>query len=149
MITNVVDDSRNRQLSRAAANLKWSFAFFALMFVLDMITAASSTTPRAGSGAIAIVRLAMLGSYVWYAFAAGGAARVVGSSAWRYIVWILFSPLLSILLAVALMLALGTAGLVLGSLVQTVVNASPLSIKFLLGGQLDSELRDATMISLH
>ncbi len=75
-----------------------------------------------------------IGLYVWFAIAAGAAARALGGTAWHYIVWILASPILSMIPI---------------PLVSTVIAVSPLSIKFLLGGQLQTAIRDQTSMALH
>src|SRR5688500_6608102 len=75
-----------------------------------------------------------VGLYVWFALAAGAAARALGGTAWHYIVWILASPILA---------------LVPIPLLSTVIAVSPLSIKFLLGGQLQAAIRDQTSMALH
>jgi hypothetical protein len=75
-----------------------------------------------------------VGLYVWFALAAGAAARALGGTAWHYIVWILVAPLLAL------------APL---PLVSMVIAVSPLSIKFLLGGQLQTAIRDQTSMALH
>jgi hypothetical protein len=149
MTTDTLDSGRIAKLSRCAANFNWSFVLFAVMYVIAMATPTSRTTPPAPRSTLAnIISLVTLGSYVWYAFAAGSAARMLGSSAWKYVVWILLSPVLSIVLTVVLVLTLGGVGLFLASIIRTVVNASPLAIRFLLGGQLAAEIRDASTVSL-
>jgi hypothetical protein len=72
--------------------------------------------------------------YVWFALAAGAAAKALGGTAWHYIVWILVAPFLAL------------APL---PLVSTVIAVSPLSIKFLLGGQLNTAIREQTSMALH
>ena len=72
--------------------------------------------------------------YLWYAFAAGEAARALGETGWVYISWILAAPLLALIPI---------------PVVSTVIGVSPLSIKFLLGGQLQSAIRDQTFEVMH
>jgi hypothetical protein len=100
-----------------------------------MIAASISPEPTPGIG-LATIGLVVVatGFYVWFAIAAGAAARALGGTAWHYIVWILASPILS---------------LVPIPLVSTVIAVSPLSIKFLLGGQLQTAIREQTSMALH
>ena len=74
-----------------------------------------------------MILMVSIGLQVWYAIAAGAAAKVLGGTAWHYVVWIIVAPLVA---------------LVPIPLVSTVIAVSPLSIKFLLGGQLQSAIRD-------
>jgi len=96
--------------------------------------------PRTESGGfapswIAVVLLVLqIGFYIWYALSAGAAAKILGSDGWKFVAWILAAPLL---------------GLLPIPIVSTVIAASPLSIKFLLGGQLQSAIRDRTVSELH
>jgi hypothetical protein len=89
------------------------------------------TQPQAQSLNLLLISLMILvvgiGLQVWYAFAAGGAAKALGGTAWHYVVWIIVAPLLA---------------LVPIPIVSTVIAVSPLSIKFLLGGQLQTAIRD-------
>jgi hypothetical protein len=88
-----------------------------------------------GPAVIALVILLLqVVSYVWYALAAGAAAKALGGSGWRYVVWILAAPVLA---------------LVPIPIVSVIINASPLSIKFLLGGQLQTAIREASFADLH
>jgi hypothetical protein len=80
---------------------------------------------------LVVVQIAL---YVWYAMAAGGGAKALGETGWHYVVWILASPILSLLPI---------------PLVSTVIAVSPLSIKFLLGGQLQTAIREQTSMALH
>ena len=84
-----------------------------------------------GSLALLIVQLCL---FVWYAIAAGEAARALGGTAWHYITWILAAPILALAPI---------------PLVSTVIAVTPLSIKFLLGGQLQTAIRDQTSMALH
>jgi hypothetical protein len=73
---------------------------------------------------VLVVQIALL---VWYAIAAGRAAKALDGTAWHYVAWIIAAPLLA---------------LVPIPLVSTVIAVSPLSIKFLLGGQLQTAIRE-------
>jgi hypothetical protein len=77
---------------------------------------------------------AELGFYVWYAVAAGKAARALGEPGWKYVTWILAAPILSLIPI---------------PVVSTIIGVSPLSIKFLLGGQLQAAIRQASFADLH
>ena len=81
-----------------------------------------------------VLGLLQLVCYVWYAVAAGSAAKALGESGWKYTVWILMAPILA---------------LVPIPIVSTIINASPLSIKFLLGGQLQTAIREGSFADLH
>ena len=74
-----------------------------------------------------MVFMVQIGLQVWYAFAAGAAAKTLGISGRPYVVWIIAAPFLALLPI---------------PLVSWVIAASPLSIKFLLGGQLQTAIRD-------
>jgi hypothetical protein len=100
-----------------------------------MIASSLSPEPTVGIGVASIgLLLAQIGLYVWFAIAAGAAARALGGTAWHYIVWILVSPILS---------------MVPIPVVSTVIAVSPLSIKFLLGGQLQTAIREQTSMAMH
>jgi hypothetical protein len=126
-------------LIHAEARLGRAFAGY-LFAVLSgvawpMIVAGRIAEPTAGWVAASLALLTVqAGLYVWFAIAAGAAARALGATAWHYIVWILVAPLLA---------------LVPIPLVATVIAVSPLSIKFLLGGQLQTAIREQTSMALH
>jgi hypothetical protein len=126
-------------LSQRAANLNRSFAACVLFFVLNLLAPAVLGLPySARSASIAVILLlAMIGSYVWYAIAAALAARTLGERAWTYVTWILIAPFVSQLVSLIGIPFMGS-----------VLAASPLSIKFLLGNQLDEALRSATSMNL-
>jgi len=73
-------------------------------------------------------------SYIWYAIAAGGAARVLGDTGWKYVAWILAAPFIAKIPI---------------PFVSTVIAVSPLSIKFLLGSQLQEAIRQQGVASIH
>jgi hypothetical protein len=75
-----------------------------------------------------------LASYVWYAIAAGGAAKVLGDKGWKYVAWILAAPFVAKIPI---------------PLVSTVIGVSPLSIKFLLGAQLQEAIRQQGVAAIH
>ena len=78
--------------------------------------------------------LVQLGCCAWYALAAGEAARALGETAWVYVTWILAAPFVALMPIPVL---------------ATVIAVSPLSIKFLLGGQLQSAIREQTFEVMH
>jgi hypothetical protein len=68
-----------------------------------------------------------VGCYIWYATAAGRAAKVLGETGWHYVAWILAAPFLT--------------WLPIESTLAMFIGVSPLSIKFLLGRQLDQAIQ--------
>lgn len=127
------------QLIHAEAALARAFVgyLFAVGSALGwpMIAAGISPEPTVTIGFVTLgLWVVQIGLYVWFAMAAGAAARALGGTAWHYIVWILASPVLS---------------LVPIPLVSTVIAVSPLSIKFLLGGQLQAAIREQTSMVMH
>jgi hypothetical protein len=70
---------------------------------------------------------------VWFAFAAGAAAKLLGDNGWKYIVWILAAPFLASIPI---------------PIVSTLIAVSPLSIKFLLGGQLQTAIREESVAAI-
>ena len=126
-------------LIHAEARLGRAFAGY-LFAVLSgvawpMIVAGRIAEPTAGLVAASLALLAVqAGLYVWFAIAAGAAARALGATAWHYILWILVAPFL---------------GLVPIPVAAMVIAVSPLSIKFLLGGQLQTAIREQTSMALH
>ncbi len=126
-------------LIHAEARLARAFAGY-LFAVLSgvawpMIAAGRVDDPTTGWIAASLTLLAVqAGLYVWFAMAAGAAARALGATAWHYILWILVAPVLALAPI---------------PLVATVIAVSPLSIKFLLGGQLQTAIREQTSMALH
>jgi hypothetical protein len=78
---------------------------------------------------VVALALVLLGAYVWFAVSATLTARALGQTWVGYLAWLLLAPLFSCLPIpfVSLLLA-----------------ASPLSLKFLLSGQLRSEIHERT-----
>ena len=127
------------ELIHAEAGLGRAFIgyLFAVLSGLawPMIAASFGQEPSAGIVAATLGLLVVqIGFYVWFAIAAGAAARALGGTAWHYIVWILASPILALIPI---------------PLVSTVIAVSPLSIKFLLGGQLQTAIREQTSMAMH
>ncbi|MEO5823056.1 MAG: hypothetical protein ABIT71_21340 [Vicinamibacteraceae bacterium] len=100
------------------------------MFVASQGADLSSAWIAASLGLLMV----QAGLYIWFAIAAGSAAKALGDTAWHYILWILAAPFLA---------------LVPLPLISTVIAVSPLSIKFLLGGQLQTAIRDQTSMAMH
>ena len=119
-------------LVRAESGLNRAFVGY-LVSVLgwQAWTMAWPSLPRAQSLTWVLVTLMVMmisiGLTVWYAIAAGRAAKVLGGTPWHFVVWIIVAPWL---------------GVIPIPFVNWVIAASPLSIKFLLGGQLQSAIRD-------
>ncbi len=78
--------------------------------------------------------LAQFACYVWFATATGESAKALGDSGWPYVTWILVAPFVALIPI---------------PIVSTVIAVSPLAIKFLLGGQLQSAIRDQTFEVMH
>jgi hypothetical protein len=120
-------DDLIRADSRLSRSLLACVVFLAGQIVWAFVGGAWS----AGTVAIVVFLALLLGqlaSYVWFAVAAGAAAQVLGEKPWGYVVWILAAPILA---------------LVPIPILSTLILASPLSIKFLLGRQLDTAIREA------
>ncbi len=124
------------QLLRADSGLTRSFAAAVVTFLASTVWTlfVANTTPDGGpelttTGAVLLV--AQLAAYVWYAIAAGAAARVLGDAGWKYVAWILLAPFLARLPI---------------PIVSTLIAVSPLSIKFLLGGQLQTAIRESATL---
>ena len=114
------DSGLNRSLAACVA------VFLAGLGLLFMVSRSDGEVPWAQNAGFALVAL-LLASYVWYAVCCGRAAKLLGEPGWKYALWIVAAPLLSLL--------------PLPGGVSTVVAVSPLSIKFLLGRQLDEAIR--------
>ena len=99
------------------ASLGWGF-----------FMARTMARPSAAAGLVALALFVIqLGCYVWFAVSAGKAAKILGEPGWKYVAWILVAPILA---------------LVPIPIVSTLIGVSPLSIKFLLGNQLEKAIRE-------
>jgi hypothetical protein len=99
------------------AGLGWAF-----------FMARATAEPSGGAGLVALALfIFQLGCYVWFAVSAGRAATILGEAGGKYVAWILVAPFLA---------------LVPIPIVSTLIAVSPLSIKFLLGGQLEKAIRE-------
>lgn len=130
-------ESRFDELVQAETRLSRSFiaAVAALAVSLIWMLFIAGPEPAANPSGITLALLGLqFACYIWYAIAAGGAAKVLGDAGWKYIVWILAAPFLSRLPI---------------PIVSTLIAVSPLSIKFLLGSQLQSAIRQEGTAALH
>jgi hypothetical protein len=133
-------DGRVDQLLRADARLGRSFIGSVLAFLASMMWTLffAKVTPDGGglepSLAAFVIFVFQIAFYVWYARSAGAAAKLLGDAGWKYVVWILAAPFLARIPI---------------PIVSTIIGVSPLSIKFLLGGQLQTAIREETMAAVH
>jgi hypothetical protein len=133
-----MSDASVEELQVADTRLARSFfgavTSWGLSFCLNMFLVPSHRTSVALMAAVAGVFVLQIGFYVWYAISAGSAARLLGARRWHYVVWILLAPFLALLPI---------------PIVSTIIAVSPLSIRFLLGGQLQTAMREAAFAQLH
>jgi len=128
------------QLQTADSRLTRSFIGCVAVFAASILWTLFVAPAQAGDAGQPSVWIPLLlfvlqiAFYVWYAIAAGGAAKVLGATKWHYVVWILLAPFLALLPI---------------PVVSTIIGVSPLSIKFLLGGQLQTAMRQAAFDQLH
>jgi len=126
------DSALGRSFIGAATTVLLTLAFGVLV---APSLGSSTESAKAVWGVVALALLAAeIGCYVWYAISAGAAAKLLGSSGWHFVTWILVAPFLA---------------LVPIPIISTIIGVSPLSIKFLLGGQLQTAIRQATFGELH
>jgi hypothetical protein len=131
-----MNESRFEALVQADTRLSRSFfaavagllaSLFWMLFVVGPEDAGKSTTTI-------VVLCLQFAAYIWYAIAAGAAAKILGDAGWKYVLWILAAPFLSRIPI---------------PIVSTVIAVSPLSIKFLLGSQLQAAIRQEGLAALH
>ena len=132
-------EDRFAELVRVESRLTRSFIGYVVALLTNVIWLLFVARPTPAGGiepslAGLLLVPVQLGFYVWYAVSAGAAAKVLGDAGWKYMVWILVSPLLALIPI---------------PIVSTIIGVSPLSIKFLLGGQLQTAIRDESMAQLH
>ena len=124
--------SRAEQLAIADTHLTSSFIGFIACAALYLAWAFMVAATRGRDSWLAnlsesqVLTLRM-GFYGWYAHAAGTAARLIGGTWWHYTAWVCLAPAVAALQI---------------PLVSTVAAVSPVSIKFLLGGQLQRSIQD-------
>ena len=124
--------ARETQLTRSFAGfvVAWAAGWAWPMFMASKFEERDAATAAIWL-LLLFVQLLLRG---WYAYAAAMAAKALGGTGWHYAVWIFLAPVLSYLPI---------------PLVSMAIAASPLSIKFLLGNQLQAAIRDQGMASLH
>jgi hypothetical protein len=76
-----------------------------------------------------ILVLFQLATYLWFAACVGAAARALNEPSWRYVAWVIAAPFLALIPI---------------PVISTVIAVSPLSLKFLLGAQLERRIRERT-----
>ena len=129
-----MEPSRVDALMQADTRLTRSFIVCAAAVLMVMFWWMFLATPEdveSPGGTGLVLLLFQMAAYVWFAIAAGQAAKLLGDSAWKYVVWILAAPLLARLPI---------------PLVSTLIAVSPLSIRFLLGSQLQDAIRQASSV---
>ena len=132
-----MSESRFDAIEQADARLSRSFVAAVgalaatILWVLFLAGPGEATETSATSLVLMAVQFAC---YIWYAVAAGGAAKVLSDTGWKYIAWILAAPLLARLPI---------------PLLSHLILASPLAIKLLLGSRLQAAIRREGIASLH
>jgi 1,4-dihydroxy-2-naphthoate octaprenyltransferase len=130
-------DSRFDALVQADTRLSRSFIVAVAAVLGTLLWAMFISNPRdptQGRSTMFVLMGIQLASYVWYAVAAGAAARVLGEAGWKYSAWIMAAPFLAQLPI---------------PIVSNLIAVSPLSIKFLLGSQLQTAIRQEGFASIH
>jgi hypothetical protein len=132
-------EDRIEQLLRVEAGLSRSFIGYVGAQAAQLIWMLFIASPAPGgriqpSVTLGLLVLFQLVFFVWYAVAAGAAAKALGDAGWKYVAWILLSPFVAMLPI---------------PIVSTLIAVSPLSIKFLLGGQLQTAIRQESLAPLH
>jgi hypothetical protein len=125
-------NARDTQLTRSFAAAVASL-FATMLWTYFLAPTDADGLPQVSAVSV-VLSLIQLGCYVWYAIAAGAAARTLGDAGWKYIAWILAAPFLAMLPI---------------PIVSMLIGVSPLSIKFLLGSRLQAALHQETMTTLH
>jgi len=129
-----MEQSRVDALTQAETRLSRSFigcAAAVLIVTFWMMFMATPEEVASPSGTGLWLQLVQFGCYAWFAVMSGQAAKALGEPAWKYVVWILAAPFLARLPI---------------PLVSTLIAVSPLSIRFLLGSQLQGAIRQASSI---
>jgi hypothetical protein len=130
-------ETRVDELMRVENRLTRSFIGYLVVlvapFIMLFFVSDSTGSARFSASALAFLPV-QIGLYVWYATSAGAAAKALGGDGWKYVVWILVAPFLA---------------LVPIPIVSMIIGVSPLSIKFLLGGQLQTAIRQESFADFH
>jgi len=126
------------QLIAADSSLTRSFAAFAVLWLVGIlwqfvVAAARPAAPASFLWMSRVLAIVQIAAQVWYATSAARAATMVGETSWHYATAILLLPL---------------PGLVGPPSRLTMIGASPLSIKFLLSGRLQTAVRDASFAEM-
>lgn len=132
-------EDRLEALLRAETGLSRSFwaAVAGVLGTLFWTLFVAGPSPDAASGLAQtglLIGLLQFAFYIWYAVSAGAAAKVLGDAGWKYVAWILAAPFLAMIPI---------------PIVSTIIGVSPLSIKFLLGGQLQAAIRQEGLAGIH
>jgi len=130
-------ESKFDALVRADTQLSRSFiaAVAAVLASLFWTLFIAGPQPPGSMSTTTMVLLAIqLAAYLWYAVAAGAAAKILGDAGWKYAAWIVAAPFLAQLPI---------------PIVSTLIAVSPLSIKFLLGSQLQAAIRQEGFAGIH
>lgn len=135
-----VEETRVDRLMRADSRLSRSFLGSAAGFLAGILWSMFFAKVRPDGQGLEpsllpfVILVFQICFYVWYARAAGAAATLLGDKGWKYVTWILAAPFLALLPI---------------PIVSQIIGVSPLSIKFLLGGQLQTAIREETMAAIH
>jgi hypothetical protein len=132
-------ETRVDELLKLESRLTRSFIAYVVVLFAGIIWNffIAKRSPSGGfepSATALVLLLLQVGIYIWYAMSAGAAAKSLGDRGWKYVVWILAAPILA---------------LVPIPIVSMIIGVSPLSIKFLLGGQLQTAIREESVADLH
>src|SRR5262245_23755765 len=85
--------ARDTQLTRSFAAAVLSL-FAVLLWTFFLAPADESGLPKMTIVTV-VLSLIQLGCYIWYAVAAGSAARTLGDDGWKYVLWVLAAPFLA------------------------------------------------------
>ena len=128
--TDTIDDLLAVE-SRLDRSFGWAIAAFLLATFWPLAARTMGVTGHGWATAVwGVLMLAYIACYLWFAFAAGAAAARVGRSRLLVGGWILLVLMLPI---------------VFGGVISVLIAASPLSLRFLLAGELRSLIRETTL----
>ena len=130
-------ETRVDELMRVETRLTRSFVGYVAgligPFVMLLFVGGPAGQPRFVGLALTFLVL-QLAVNIWYAISAGAAAKALGGTGWKYVVWVLVAPFLANIPI---------------PFVSMIIGVSPLSIKFLLGGQLQTAIRQESFADFH